>query len=127
MTKAQQRLRELRDRQSRERQRKAEFAQVDDLNDEQRGELDTIERATPDLERQIRASMVGLEDEEAEQRHASAVARAPEGDAKDRELGELRARCRVGNILAATLAGRGSMGPEACPPSAPMRQIAGIE
>ena len=50
MTEAQKRLRDLRDRQSRERGRMAELAIVDDLTDEQRSELDTIERGTPDLE-----------------------------------------------------------------------------
>ena len=71
MTPTQKRLRDLRDRQSRERGRMAELAIVDDLTDEQRSELDTIERATPDLERQIRAATVALEDEEreAETRH----------------------------------------------------------
>ena len=44
MTNNQKRLRELRDRQSRERGRMAELSVVDGLNDEQRGELDTIER-----------------------------------------------------------------------------------
>ena len=58
MTPVQKRLRDLRDRQSRERGRMAELAIVDDLTDEQRSELDTIERATPDLERQIRAATV---------------------------------------------------------------------
>ena len=52
MTPTQKRLRDLRDRQSRERGRMAELAIVDDLTDEQRSELDTIEHATPDLERQ---------------------------------------------------------------------------
>ena len=102
----QKRLRELRDRQSRERQRMAEPSMthldgtgdgnlvvntpafptrspanpgfvhlnmvlgcppillVDDLSDEQRTELDQIERGVPDLERQIRAAVVAVEDEE---------------------------------------------------------------
>ena len=37
------RLRDLRDRQSKERGKMAELAQLDTLTDEQRGELDTIE------------------------------------------------------------------------------------
>ena len=44
MTSNQKRLRELRDRQSKERGRMAELSVVDELNDEQRSELDTIER-----------------------------------------------------------------------------------
>ena len=60
----QKRLRELRDRQSRERQRMAELSLVDDLSDEQRTELDQIERGVPDLERQNRAAVVAVEDEE---------------------------------------------------------------
>ncbi len=42
MTPTQKRLRDLRDRQSRERGRMAELAIVDDLTDEQRSELDTM-------------------------------------------------------------------------------------
>ena len=64
MTSNQKRLRELRDRQSKERGRMAELSVVDELNDEQRSELDTIEKGTPDLERQLRAATVALEDEE---------------------------------------------------------------
>ena len=61
MTPAQKRLRE---RQSRERGRMAELALVDEMSDEHRSELDTIERGTPDLERQIRVAMVAAETEE---------------------------------------------------------------
>ena len=50
MTSAQKRLRELKDRQSRERGRMAELSLLESLTDEQRSELDTIERGTPDLE-----------------------------------------------------------------------------
>ena len=61
MTPAQKRLRELRDRQSRERGRMAELALVDELSDEQRSELDEIERGTADLERQLRAGVIAVE------------------------------------------------------------------
>ena len=44
MTSAQKRLRDLRDRQSRERGRMAEFSLVDELSNEQRSALDTIEK-----------------------------------------------------------------------------------
>ena len=50
MTDAQRRLRELRDRQSKERQKLAELSRVDSLSDEQRSELDGIETGTPDLD-----------------------------------------------------------------------------
>ena len=88
MTSAQKRLRDLRERQSKERQRMAELAIVDELNDEKRSELDQIERGTPDLERQIRAATVALEaeDREAETRAAN------EPDAERRERIELAAR-----------------------------------
>ena len=44
MTKAQRTLRELRERQSKERQRMAELVVADNLTDETRAELDTIEQ-----------------------------------------------------------------------------------
>ena len=56
MTEAQKRLRDLRDRQSRERQRVAELSLVDELSDEHRSELDNLEKSTRDLERQLRAA-----------------------------------------------------------------------
>ena len=65
MTPEQRRLRELLDRQSRERGRMAEIAAVDELSDEQRSEIDTIERGTPDLERQIRAARIAVDDDQA--------------------------------------------------------------
>ena len=107
MTDAQKRLRELRERQSRERQRMAELSRVESLDDEQRAEFDRIETGTPDLERQLRAAQAAVEAEgDGETRDA-----AP--GAEERERLELRNKCRVGNILAATLAGRGTTGAEA--------------
>ena len=109
MTNAQKRLRELRNRQSTERGRMAELALVDELTDEQRNELDTIEKGTPDLERQLRAATVAVETEEAEQRTA-----APEGgDGEDRERAELRGRIRLGGYLAAAVEMRAADGAEA--------------
>ena len=64
MTLTQKRLRDLRDRQSRERGRMAELSLVDELSEEQRSELDQIERSTSNLEAQIRAAVIALEDEE---------------------------------------------------------------
>ena len=46
MTKAQQQLRELRERQSRERQRMAELSREENLTDETRADLDKIESGT---------------------------------------------------------------------------------
>lgn len=113
MTAAQKRLRELRERQSKERGRMAELAVVDELSDEQRAELDTIERGTPDLERQIRAATVAVEDEESEQRAAGAAARQPEGDAEDRERAELRRKVKLSGYVAAAVEQRSADGVEA--------------
>ena len=113
----QKRLRELRDRQSRERQRMAELSLVDDLSDEQRTELDQIERGVPDLERQIRAAVVAVEDEEkqAETRAAN------EPDAGQRERIELRSRASLTGYLRAALEGRQVDGAES-----ELRSAAGV-
>ena len=117
MTSAQKRLRNLRERQSRERQRMAELAVVEELNDEQRAELDTIERATPDLERQIRAATVALETEERE----AETRAAPAPDAEKRERIELRSRASLTGYLRAALEGRQVDGAEA-----ELRSAAGV-
>ena len=110
MTAAQKRLRELRERQSKERGRMAELALVDTLDGEQREELDTIERGTPDLERQIRAATVAVESEEAEQRTA---ANENEPDGEQRERLELRSKAMLTNYLLAAARGRMVDGAEA--------------
>ena len=56
MTDAQKRLRELRERQSKERQEMAELSRVESLTDEQRARMDAIEVGVPDVERQLRAA-----------------------------------------------------------------------
>ena len=117
MTPTQKRLRDLRDRQSRERGRMAELAIVDDLTDEQRSELDTIERATPDLERQIRAATVALEDEEREAETRAAT----EPDAEQRDRIELRSKASLTGYLRAALEGRQVDGAEA-----ELRSAAGV-
>ena len=109
MTPVQKRLRELRERQSRERGRMAELAFVDELNGEQRSELDTIERGTPDLERQIRAAMVAFETEERDQETTETDA----PDAEMRERIELRSRASLTNYLLAAARGRMVDGAEA--------------
>ncbi len=112
MTPAQKKLKELRERKSRERQRMAELGLVDSLTDEMRSELDTIEQGTPDLERQLRAAQIAVEQEEAEQREAGANARQPEGDAEDRERAELRRKVRLGGYVAAAVEQRSADGAE---------------
>ena len=111
MTTAQQKLRYLRVRQSRERGRMAELAVVDQLDDETRAELDTIETGTADLERQIRAATVAVEAEEAEQRAAQNGETV--GDAEDRERAELRGKARLGGYVAAAIEQRSADGAEA--------------
>ena len=113
MSPAQTKLRQLRERASKERGRMAELALADELGDEQRSELDTIERGTPDLERQLRAAGVAVEDEEAEQREA---AKKGEGadlmDAEDRERADLRGKVRMSNYIVAAVEQRAAVGPE---------------
>ncbi len=109
MSPAQKRLRDLRERQSKERGKMAELAVVDELNDEQRAELDTIERGTPDLERQIRAATIALEEEERETE--TRTTESP--DAEQRERVELRSKARITEFLTARMQGRLVSGAEA--------------
>ena len=118
MTDAQKTLRDLRDRQSRERQKMAELSRVESLGDEQRAELDTIEAGTPDLERQIRAAGVAIEQEEAEQRTAQTTG----GDPEMRERIELRGRASLTGYLLAAARGRLVSGAEA-----ELQAAAGVE
>ena len=111
MTTAQKRLRELRERQSKDRGRMAELAVLDDLNDEQRSELDTIEKGTPDLERQIRAAVIAIEDEDK----SAEVRKANEPDAELRERRELRSKASLTEYLVARMQGRVIAGAEAEP------------
>ena len=117
MTPAQSKLRELREKQSKQRGRMAELAQVDALSDEQRSELDTIEKSTPDLERQIRAARVALEDEEKEAETRAAT----EPDAEQRERVELRSKASLCSYLRAALSGGQVDGAEA-----ELRSAAGV-
>ena len=112
MTNAQKRLRELRNRQSTERGRMAELAMLEELTDETRAELDTIERGTPDLERQLRAATSAVEDEEREQREAGAAGARPEGDTEDRERLELRRKVTLQRYVAAAIEKRSADGAE---------------
>ena len=109
MTSAQRRLRDLRDRHSRERGRMAELSLVDALSDEQRSELDNLEKSTPDLERQLRAATVALEDEEKETETRAAT----EPDTEQRERIELRSKAQLTNFLMSAARGRMVDGAEA--------------
>ena len=112
MTKTQLKLRELRERQSKERGRMAELAIADNLTDETRSELDTIETGTPDLERQIRAATSAVETEESEQRAAHPGDLAADQDGEDRERAELRKTVRMSNYIVAAVEQRAAVGPE---------------
>ena len=87
----------------------AELAVVDQLTDEQRSELDTIESGVPDLERQIRAAMVGLEEEE----RAAETKETASPDAEMRERIELRGKAMLTNYILAAARGRMVDGAEA--------------
>ena len=113
MTEAQKRLRDLRERQSKERGRMAELSRVDTLTDEMRSELDGIESGVPDQERLLRAATIAVETEESEQRAAGEAARQPAGDAETRERAELRAKVKLGSYVAAAVEQRGADGAEA--------------
>ena len=117
MTSTQKRLRDLRDRQSKERGRMAELALLDTLSDEQRSELDVIEKGTPDLERQMRAATIALEDEEKDAETRAAT----DPDAGQRERIELRNRASLTGYLRAALEGRQVDGAEA-----ELRSAAGV-
>ena len=120
MTEAQKRLRELRERQSRERQRMAELGMAESLTDETRAELDSIEKSTPDLERQIRAAQVGVDAEDADAR-AKGEQRDVGPDAETRERIELRGKASLTNYLLAAAKGRMADGAEA-----ELQQAAGV-
>ncbi len=110
MTPAQKKLKELRERQSRERQRMAELGLADSLTDETRAELDGIEAGTPDLERQLRAAQAAVEQEETEQKTET---RETEPDAEMRERIELRGKASLAGFLMAAARGRLPSGAEA--------------
>ena len=113
MTPVQKRLAELRSRQSQQRGKMAEMSRADSLTDEQRSELDEIEKGTADLERLLRAATVAVETEEAEQRAAGAAAGTPASDAEDRERADLRAKVKLTGYVTAALEQRAAAGAEA--------------
>ena len=109
MTPSQKRLRELKNRQSTERQRMAELSLEDTLTTETRAELDDLEKSTPDLERQIRAAVAVCETEDRE----SVVTAGPGAVDEDPARAELRSRCTVGNYLLSAFQGGQLAGAEA--------------
>ena len=118
MSPAQTQLRTLRDRQSTERGRMATLGLAESLTDETRSELDAIEAGTPDLERQLRAAQVAVDEEE---RTAKVVKDAePDGEARERDV--LRSRATVGGYLTAALRGRAPSGAEA-----ELQEAAGVD
>ena len=89
----------------------AELAVINQLDDETRAELDTIENGTADLERQIRAATTAVEAEEAEQRAAQNGETVE--DAEDRERAQLRGKVKLTGYVAAALEQRSADGAEA--------------
>ena len=91
----------------------AELSRVDELSDEQRGELDGIEANTADLERLIRAATTAVEDEDRSAKEQGAKGGDKDVDPEQRERLELRGRASVGRYLSAALKGRAPDGAEA--------------
>ncbi len=105
MTDAMKRLRELRERQSRERQKMAELSLVDELTEEQRAEFDTIEQGTPDLERQLRAAQSAYDDEVDKQTQEHR-----QDNPAGRELRALIEGASVADVFSAALQHRATTG-----------------
>ena len=87
----------------------AELALLETLSDEHRAELDTIESGVPDLERQLRAATIALEDEEKDAETRAAT----DPDAGQRERIELRSKAMLSNYLMNAARGRMADGAEA--------------
>ncbi len=105
MTEAMRRLRELRERQSKERGRMAELSLVDELTNEQRSELDKIEQGTPDLERQLRAAQSAYDQEVDKQTQEHR-----EDTEEGRELRALIGGASVADVFSAALEHRATDG-----------------
>ena len=83
---------------------------ADSLTDETRAELDQLETAIPDLERQLRAATLATETEETDARES---ATGNELDTEMRERIELRGRANLTNYFLAAARGRMVDGAEA--------------
>ena len=90
--------------QSEKRQRINELLAIDELSDEQRGELDTLAKRMQNLEVELRAAIVAEGDEQR-------AAAGQFGD--DAKLRELESRASLGSIFDAVVNGRSPDGPEA--------------
>ena len=86
----------------------AESGIADSLTDETRQKLDELERGTADVERQIRAATVALEDKEKE----AETRAADQPDAERRERIQLRSKASLTGYLRAVLSGRRPYTPE---------------
>ena len=73
----------------------AELSLLDELDAETRAELDTIEKSTPDLERQMRAAQIAVDAEDRD----SIIETGPGAEGEDPKRAELRAACSVGRFL----------------------------
>ena len=99
----------------------AELSREESLNEETRAKLDQLESGVPDLERQLRAAQVAVEEEDREAKAKGAEAPGG-GDPEQRERMELRSRASVGRYLTAALRGRVPDGAEA-----ELQQAAGVD
>ena len=104
MTDAQRRLRELRERQSKERQRMAELSREAELTDETRAELDRIEAGTPDLERQLRAAVLAVEQRGRRSEGKPATRREPDAEHAGARR-SFESKARLSNYLLAAARG----------------------
>ena len=86
------------------RTRLAELAEVEDFNDEQRGEISTLRTEMRDVETKLQAAI----EAEPEVRETSTTETAEE-----RERRELRSNARVGDFVSAALTGRPVVGASA--------------
>ena len=114
MTDAQKKLRELREKQSKARQRMTEIGLLADadMTDEFRSEFDGLEQSVPDLERKLRAAQVAVDTEEDEQREAAKAGDKNGMDAETRERVELRGKVKLSGFIQAGFEKRAADGAE---------------
>ena len=100
-------MRQLREKQSKSRQRLAELSREESLTDDTRAEIDALETGVPDLERQLRAAEATVAVEQ------DGETRAVEPDAEKRERIELRSKASLTEFFLARMQGRMVQGAEA--------------
>ena len=104
MTPVQQKLRQLRERQSKERGRDRRAGRCRRAHRRDAEPSWTPSKPAPrTLERQIRAATTAAETEETEQRDAAATGNRDGLDAEDRERLELRKKVRMSNYIVAAV------------------------